>query len=161
MKTVNMIKQALTISVLAVALSACAQKVQDGAMSSASATQNAGNIGSAQYLATNVLDRVFFDIDQSTLDASSMDVLRGQAAWLKRNSRVAIVVEGHADERGTRDYNLALGARRASAVRDALISMGASPEQVSTLSYGKERPVSVCSENRCWSKNRRAVSVIR
>jgi peptidoglycan-associated lipoprotein len=161
MKIGSLVKQVLTVGVLSIALSACggAPKNVDG--SNVAGLSAANDIGSSQYLAKNVLDRVFFGVDQSSLDAASMDVLRTQAEWLKKNKNISITVEGHADERGTRDYNLALGARRASAVRDALVSFGVSPEQVSTISYGKERPVSVCSENRCWSKNRRSVTVIR
>lgn len=168
MKIGSLVKQVLTVGVITFALSACggppkgveSSGVESSSVAGLSASRDA-DIGSSQYLATNVLDRVFFAVDQSSLDAASMDVLRTQAEWLKKNRNISITVEGHADERGTRDYNLALGARRASAVRDALVSLGVSPEQVSTISYGKERPVSVCSESRCWSKNRRSVSVIR
>ena len=103
----------------------------------------------------------YFDYDSAVLSQQTLSGLLLVADYLKSNLAVQILIEGHCDERGTRDYNLALGARRASAVRDALVSFGVSPEQVSTISYGKERPVSVCSENRCWSKNRRSVTVIR
>lgn len=113
------------------------------------------------YLVENVGDRVFFATDQATLDGSARATLRNQASWLNQNPSVRLTVEGHADERGTRDYNLALGARRANAVRDFLVSQGVSGSRLQTISYGKERPVSLCSEEACWSKNRRAVATIR
>ena len=103
----------------------------------------------------------FFATDQATLDGSARATLRNQASWLNQNPSVRLTVEGHADERGTRDYNLALGARRANAVRDFLVSQGVSGSRLQTISYGKERPVSLCSEEACWSKNRRAVATIR
>lgn len=115
----------------------------------------------AQYLVENVGDRVFFATDQSNLDGSARATLRNQAAWLKQNDGLRLTIEGHADERGTREYNLALGARRANAVRDFLISEGVSGNRLQTISFGKERPVSLCSEESCWSKNRRAVATIR
>lgn len=116
---------------------------------------------SAQYLVENVGDRVFFATDQSNLDGSARSTLRNQAAWLKQNADIRLTIEGHADERGTREYNLALGARRANAVRDFLISEGVAGNRLQTISYGKERPVSLCSEESCWSKNRRSVATIR
>jgi peptidoglycan-associated lipoprotein len=97
----------------------------------------------------------------STSDGSSRAVLRAQAEWLAQNASTSLVIEGHADERGTREYNLALGARRANAVRDFLISQGVDSARLETISFGKERPVSLCSEESCWSKNRRAVSTPR
>ena len=109
----------------------------------------------------NVGDRVFFQTDQSNLDGSARATLRNQAQWLSQNSSVNLIIEGHADERGTREYNLALGARRANAVRDFLISEGVNGSRLQTISFGKERPVSLCSEEACWSKNRRSVATIR
>ena len=100
----------------------------------------------------NVGDRVFFATDQSNLDGSARATLRNQAAWLNQNADIRLTIEGHADERGTREYNLALGARRANAVRDFLISEGVAGNRLQTISYGKERPVSLCSEESCWSK---------
>lgn len=114
-----------------------------------------------QYLVENVGDRVFFATDQSNLDGSARATLRNQAAWLNQNAAIRLTIEGHADERGTREYNLALGARRANAVRDFLISEGVAGSRLQTISYGKERPVSLCSEESCWSKNRRSVATIR
>lgn len=161
MITTRMTKFALA-GALALVLAACGQADKSATSGSMSGGYEASRSDAdAQYLAENVLDRVFFATDQSTLDSSAMDTLGNQARWLKANSSVSVVIEGHADERGTRDYNLALGARRATAVRDALISMGVDGGQVSTISYGKERPVSLCSSENCWSKNRRGVTVLR
>jgi peptidoglycan-associated lipoprotein len=144
-------------------LAACAPTGTSTSLRSASAAQAVAGQPSAdtQYLVENVGDRVFFATDQSNLDGSARATLRNQAAWLNQNDGLRLTIEGHADERGTREYNLALGARRANAVRDFLISEGVSGDRLQTISYGKERPVSLCSEESCWSKNRRAVATIR
>ncbi len=118
------------------------------------------NPASPAYFQQTVGDRVFFVVDQSTLTDQARATLAGQARWLTTNPDYAIIVEGHADEQGTREYNLALGARRASAVQDFLISQGVAPSRMRTVSYGKERPVEICSDEACYSKNRRAVTVI-
>ena len=115
---------------------------------------------SPQYFNQTVGDRVLFEVDQSTLTAAAQDVLRGQAQWLLANSDYLAVIEGHADEQGTREYNVALGARRANAVREFLISQGVPASRLRTVSYGKERPIAVCSEESCYAENRRAVTVI-
>lgn len=109
----------------------------------------------------NVGDRVFFDYDSSTLDQTDRDTLGRQAAWLNQYPNVVLTIEGHCDERGTREYNLALGARRAAAVREYLISLGVSAARLETISYGKERPTCVASNENCWQVNRRGVSTIR
>ena len=127
----------------------------------ASSSSSSSATDTKSYLVENVGDRVFFATDQATLNGTSRATLRNQASWLNQNPGVRLTVEGHADERGTRDYNLALGARRANAVRDFLMSQGISGDRLQTISYGKERPVSLCSEEACWSKNRRAVATIR
>lgn len=147
-------------------LAACAPTsaptgTQTGTRSTAPAPVASQPSADTQYLVENVGDRVFFATDQSNLDGSARATLRNQAAWLKQNAAVRLTIEGHADERGTREYNLALGARRANAVRDFLISEGVSGGRLQTISYGKERPVSLCSEESCWSKNRRSVATIR
>lgn len=147
-------------------LAACAPTsaptgAQTGTRSTAPAPVASQPSADTQYLVENVGDRVFFATDQSNLDRSARATLRNQAAWLKQNAAVRLTIEGHADERGTREYNLALGARRANAVRDFLISEGVSGGRLQTISYGKERPVSLCSEESCWSKNRRSVATIR
>ena len=108
-----------------------------------------------EYLAKGVPDRVFFATNESILTTMSRDTLRKQAAWLRDNSNLNVVIEGHADERGTREYNLALGERRANAVKDYLITYGISSDRISVISYGKERPVDSGSNPLSWSKNRR------
>ena len=138
----------------ALAISACAnqQSAQNGA--GAAATP-----GSQQDFVVNVGDRVFFSTDSSELSAQARATLDKQAQWLNQYSQYAqFTVEGHADERGTREYNLALGARRAQTVRDYLISRGIAASRVRTISYGKERPVALCDDISCWSQNRRAVT---
>ena len=112
-----------------------------------------------EYLASGVPDRVFFATNESILTTASRDTLRKQAAWLRKNSSINVVLEGHADERGTREYNLALGERRANAAKDYLMTYGVSSSRISVISYGKERPVDSGSNPLSWSKNRRAVTV--
>ena len=112
-----------------------------------------------KYLADGVPDRVFFATNESILTTASRETLRAQAAWLRKNSSINVVVEGHADERGTREYNLALGERRANSAKDYLMTYGISSDRISVLSYGKERPVDGGSSPLAWSKNRRSVTV--
>lgn len=123
---------------------------------------NAGDFkqNSPEFFNASVGDRVLFAVDQSTLSIEAMSVLNGQASWLIQNSEFTALIEGHADEQGTREYNLALGARRASAVQSYLVSKGVADSRLSTVTYGKERPLEICSTEACWSKNRRAVSVV-
>ncbi|MBT9288790.1 peptidoglycan-associated lipoprotein Pal [Prosthecodimorpha staleyi] len=116
--------------------------------------------GSQQDFVVNVGDRVFFTADSSDLTTEARGTLDRQSAWLARYARYTVTVEGHADERGTREYNIALGARRAAAARDYLISRGVPPTRLKTISYGKERPVAVCDADTCWNQNRRAVTVL-
>ena len=115
---------------------------------------------SIAYFNQTVGDRVLFAVDQSTLSPEARTVLQGQANWLAQNPGYAIIIEGHADEQGTREYNLALGARRAAAVQAFLVSQGVGADRMRTISYGKERPIEVCSTEACYSKNRRAVTVL-
>ena len=110
-------------------------------------------------LASGVPDRVFFATNESVLTTASRETLRKQAAWLRKNSEITVVLEGHADERGTREYNLALGERRANAAKDYLMTYGISSSRISVISYGKERPVDAGSNPLAWSKNRRSVTV--
>jgi peptidoglycan-associated lipoprotein len=117
--------------------------------------------GSQQDLVVNVGDRVFFDYDKYSLQVESRQVLEKQAAWLKGNGAVTVVIEGHADERGTREYNLALGERRANSVKDYLVALGVADDRVSTISYGKERSVALGSNESAWAQNRRSVTVTR
>ncbi len=121
----------------------------------------AGDDGSPGYFAQRVGDRVLFETDSSTIDSQGQEILRRQAAWFNQHPQYAITVEGHADERGTRDYNLALGARRANSVRSFLMSTGMDPNRIRTVSYGKERPVRVGSTPGEWRVNRRAVTTLR
>jgi len=116
--------------------------------------------GSSQDFTVNVGDRIFFDTDSTLIRADAQQTLSRQAQWLSQYSNYAITVEGHADERGTREYNLALGARRAAAARDFLVARGVPANRIRTISYGKERPVAVCDDISCWSQNRRAVTVL-
>jgi peptidoglycan-associated lipoprotein len=121
----------------------------------------AGVPGSSEDFRVNVGDRVFFDTDSPELSPQAMATLDRQAQWLSLYPNVIVLIEGHADERGTREYNIALGARRATAVVNYLISRGIAPNRMSTISYGKERPVAVCNDISCWSQNRRAVTVVQ
>ena len=115
---------------------------------------------SPEYFARLIGDTVYFSVDQSTITDQSANVLRQQAAWLNQNPNFEVLIEGHADEQGTREYNLALGARRAAAVQAFLVELGIADHRLRTVTYGKERPVAVCSSETCWSKNRRSVSVV-
>jgi peptidoglycan-associated lipoprotein len=150
------------------ALSACTKKSNTAASldggglnSGVSGDQIAGAAipGSAKEF-SNVGDRVFFANDQTNLSADASDILLKQASWLKKYDGVTIQVEGHADERGTREYNISLSARRATVVRAFLIAQGVEKSRISTIAYGKERPVKLCDAEECWSQNRRAVTVI-
>jgi len=116
--------------------------------------------GSVQEFNATVGDRVFFDTDSTELSATAQATLDKQAAWLGHYNSYTFTIEGHADERGTREYNFALGARRAEAAKDYLIAKGVAPSRMKTISYGKERPVAVCNDISCWSQNRRAVTVL-
>jgi peptidoglycan-associated lipoprotein len=141
----------------ALAIAGCAKQAADtagGPMASAATP------GSQQDFVVNVGDRVFFDTDSSDLSPQARATLDKQAEWLNHYSNYAFTIEGHADERGTREYNIALGARRAQTVRDYLISRGVGAQRMRTISYGKERPVAVCDDISCWSQNRRAVTVL-
>lgn len=131
---------------------------------------NGGNTGpvagSAQdpksplYFQQTVGDRVLFEVDQSNLTPTGQSILDGQASWLTNNPEYNALIEGHADEQGTRQYNLALGARRANSVQEYLVSRGVPTSRIKVVSYGKERPIEICSEEACYAKNRRAVTVV-
>ncbi|MGG2475630.1 peptidoglycan-associated lipoprotein Pal [Rhizobium sp. BR5] len=147
---------------LALALAGCANKKN---MPNSAGELGLGGAGSAkpgsqQDFTVNVGDRIFFDTDSTSIRADAQQTLQRQAQWLARYPNYAITVEGHADERGTREYNLALGARRAAATRDFLASQGVPAGRMKTISYGKEKPVAVCDDISCWSQNRRAVTVL-
>ena len=156
MKLNKILKNAFLITFACLALSACAtSKKTTGQMQGDVYT----GTDTVEYLADGVPDRVFFATNESILTTKSRDTLRKQASWLRENSGVNVVVEGHADERGTREYNLALGERRANAAKDYLITYGISADRISVISYGKERPVDSGSNPLAWSKNRRSVTV--
>ncbi len=138
---------------LVLALAACAHNPSPDAGAAAVP-------GSLQDFAVNVGDRVFFDTDSTELSPTSQATLDKQAAWLTQYSQYNFTVEGHADERGTREYNFALGARRAETVKDYLVARGINAARIHTISYGKERPVATCNDDSCWSQNRRAVTVL-
>ena len=142
----------------ALAISACANRPEDNAQANAA---GAATPGSQQDFVVNVGDRVFFETDSTDLTPQARATLDKQAQWLSNYQQYSqFTVEGHADERGTREYNIALGARRAQAVRDYLMARGVSASRMHTISYGKERPVAVCNDISCWSQNRRAVTVL-
>jgi peptidoglycan-associated lipoprotein len=142
---------------VALAIVGCAQKPNDP---SQAGMASAATPGSQQDFVVNVGDRVFFETDSTELTQQAIGTLDKQAQWLQRYATYSFTIEGHADERGTREYNIALGARRAQAVRDYLASRGIQPQRMRTISYGKERPVAVCNDISCWSQNRRAVTVL-
>jgi len=158
-------------------VAACATKPKDSADSSGSGSSSSGSdvssegtitetvgsgivSGSQEDLIVNVGDRVFFGYDSSDLDSDALELLQDQVAWLKQNSDVSVTIEGHCDERGTREYNLALGEKRAQAVKNYLIGLGINPDRVSTISYGKERPAVVGSNDGAWAQNRRSVTLV-
>ena len=155
------LRNILLIIMAAFILSACAAKTTKKI--EAKTTQITGDTytgdETVKYLATGVPDRVFFATNKSVLTTASRDTLRKQAAWLRENKSINVTVEGHCDERGTREYNLALGERRANAAKDYLMTYGISGNRISTISYGKERPVNSGSGPLAWSQNRRSVTV--
>jgi len=151
------IRNIFIVAVATLVLSACATKT------ATLPSQIQGDVytgtDTVEYLASGVPDRVFFATNESILTTRSRDTLRKQATWLRANSDITVVLEGHADERGTREYNLALGERRANAAKDYLMTYGVSANRISVISYGKERPVDSGSNPLAWSKNRRSVTV--
>jgi peptidoglycan-associated lipoprotein len=158
MKGMSIVRGAKFAAVLlgALAVAGCAKHDVDPTNAMASAATP----GSQQDFVVNVGDRVFFDTDSTDLSGQARATLDKQAEWLNHYAQYSFTIEGHADERGTREYNLALGARRAQTVRDYLISRGIAAQRMRTISYGKERPVAVCDDISCWSQNRRAVTVL-
>ena len=158
-------------------VAACATTPKDSADSSGSGSSSSGSdvssegtitetsgsgivSGSQEDLIVNVGDRVFFGYDSSDLDSDALELLQDQVAWLKQNADVSVTIEGHCDERGTREYNLALGEKRAQAVKNYLIGLGINPDRISTISYGKERPAVVGSNDGAWAQNRRSVTIV-
>jgi peptidoglycan-associated lipoprotein len=161
MMTLRAVKFAAAI-VLALGAAACSSN-KDGMAEGGAGGFGAGGAatpGSAQDFVVNVGDRVFFETDQTDLTPTAVAILDKQAQWLTRYPTYTFLIEGHADERGTREYNFSLSARRAQNVRDYLVSRGIPATRFRTVSYGKERPVAVCNDISCWSQNRRAVTVL-
>jgi peptidoglycan-associated lipoprotein len=161
----TIMKTAAMLATLAL-LGACTNADRFGDGSGSGAGANGGIAGSVNdptspaYFNATVGDRVLFAVDQSNVSPQGQATLDGQADWLLSNTAYSALIEGHADEQGTSDYNLALGARRASAVQNYLISRGVAPNRLQTISYGKERPIEICSTESCYMQNRRAVTVI-
>ena len=157
----KILRNTFLVILLSMVVSACATKKTTTTSSIDGQIQGDVYIGAdtVKELAKGVPDRVFFATNESILTTKSRDTLRKQAAWLRDNSNINIVIEGHADERGTREYNLALGERRANSAKDYLITNGISADRISVISYGKERPVDSGSNPLSWSKNRRSVTV--
>jgi len=158
----KILKNTFLVIIFGLVVTACAtKKATTSTAKIDSQIQGDVYIGSATVgeLAKGVPDRVFFATNESILTTKSRDTLRKQAAWLRENTNVNVVIEGHADERGTREYNLALGERRANAAKDYLMTYGISADRISVISYGKERPVDPGSNPLSWSKNRRSVTV--
>ena len=152
------LKNLLLVIIAALMLSACATKTTKKVDSQIAGDVFAGE-ETVKYLATGVPDRVFFATNKSILTTKARDTLRKQAAWMRKNKNINVTAEGHADERGTREYNLALGERRANSAKDYLMTYGVSSSRISVISYGKERPVDSGSNPLAWSKNRRSVTV--
>ena len=148
-------KRILIVVLASIALTACATQKKAGKMTGDVYTGS----DTVEYLATGVKDRVFFATNKSTLTTASRDTLRKQAAFMRKKKDSTFSIEGHADERGTREYNLALGERRANAVKDYLMTYGISGNRLTVISYGKERPVNSGSNPLAWSQNRRSVTV--
>ena len=148
-------KNALLVMLASLVLTACATKKVQNQMQGDVYT----GTDTVKYLASGVADRVFFATNESVLTTASRDTLRKQAEWLRKNSKINVVLEGHADERGTREYNLALGERRANAAKDYLMTYGVSGKRMSVISYGKEKPVNPASTPLAWSQNRRSVTI--
>jgi len=147
------------VLLLALVLAACSRHGQPKEYGLGS-TGSVASPGSPQEFAVNVGDLVHFQEDSSALTGEAQGILRNQARWLNQYSQYAITIEGHADERGTREYNLALGARRATSVRSFLANQGVSAARMRTISYGKERPIAVCDEASCWTQNRRVQTIL-
>jgi peptidoglycan-associated lipoprotein len=177
MKTNGLGKRFLVITAASIFLAACATSETDTQTVTDTDTQTVtpavptpdvtqGTIssgpvpGSQAHLVATVGDRVFFQYDMAELTSVARDILRRQAEWLRNNPEISVIVEGHCDERGTREYNIALGDRRSTAARNYLIALGISSDRIRTISYGKERPVAFGAAESAWSKNRRAVMVV-
>ncbi len=156
----RLVKTGLMLAAL-MALGACeGSNIFGGGNSAGQAPVGSIEESSLQYFASRIGDRVLFAVNQDTLSEAAKQILDAQVAWLNKYPMRTVVIEGHADEQGTREYNLSLGARRAAAVRNYMVAAGLLETRLSIISYGKERPLAVCSNESCWSQNRRAVTVV-
>lgn len=154
---INKMKKLLSLFCAIVALSGCSSMGMDGGLFGGSECESY----EARDFMANAEDRVFFAFDSSAISPDSAEILNTQVKWLKKHSKVNVIVQGYCDERGTREYNLALGERRANAVKQYLISQGIAADRISTISYGKERPAVLGNNEAAWAQNRRAVTVIK
>ena len=159
MNSSKSLRNTFLVILLSLILSACATKKTATKIEGQMQSDVYTGTDTVKYLADGVPDRVFFATNESILTTKSRDTLRKQANWLRENSSINVVVEGHADERGTREYNLALGERRANAAKDYLMTYGISGKRISVISYGKEKPVNPASTPLAWSQNRRSVTI--
>jgi peptidoglycan-associated lipoprotein len=157
----NTALRAFAMLLFVVAIAACSRTPNAMPTGVGNLGPGGGAPGSQQEFLVSVGDRVFFETDSSNLTPTAMATLDKQAAWLNQYSNYRIMIEGHADERGTREYNIALGARRASIVVNYLTSKGVNGQRITSQSFGKERPVAICNDISCWSQNRRAVTVVQ
>jgi len=157
----NTVLRTVAMMLFVVVIAACSRSANDNVGLTGVGNTGAGAPGSQQEFLVTVGDRVFFQTDSSSLTNEAMATLDKQAAWLNQYQNYRIMIEGHADERGTREYNIALGARRASVVVNYLVSRGVNGQRITSQSFGKERPVAICNDISCWSQNRRAVTVVQ
>ena len=158
MNLIKILKNTILVVLAGLVLTACASTKKVSTTGQLQGDVYTGT-DTVEYLASGVPDRVFFATNETVLTTASRETLRKQAGWLRKNSDINVVLEGHADERGTREYNLALGVRRANSAKDYLMTYGISSNRISVLSYGKEKPVDSGSSPLAWSKNRRSVTV--
>ena len=158
---INTAMRAAAMLLFVVVIGACSRSATDNVGLTGVGNAGAGAPGSQQEFIVTVGDRVFFETDSSSLTSEAMATLDKQAQWLNQYANYRIMIEGHADERGTREYNIALGARRASVVVNYLVSRGVNAQRITSQSFGKERPVAICNDISCWSQNRRAVTVVQ
>jgi len=154
-----------SVAILALLATAACTDTTGGLFGGNGSDINGAGIGSIdetslEYFQASIGSTVLFAVDQSSLSGDTIATLNAQAGWLNANPTVSVLIEGHADEQGTREYNIALGSKRASSVRDYLVSQGVADARISVVSYGKERPIAVCSNVSCWSQNRRAVTIV-
>jgi peptidoglycan-associated lipoprotein len=154
--------KAVAVICCVLALAACSKKTKPDLEAGTGLGAGAGAAapGSVEEFQTVVGDRIYFLVDQSTLTPEAQETLTKQAQWLQQYPNVSVQVEGHADERGTREYNISLSARRATATREFLLQQGVPGGRLSSIAYGKERPAALCDEEQCWSQNRRSVTII-